>query len=226
MVERKILFFKPKKRLRNRVIVFGLTIILILTSITSVSNIALGGAAPQVIRMFVSPHLQLVPAGNSASFMLTFIGEDAFEGYVNFTGINFPNYISAEFTNNSVFIVGFENINRHSEIVIHVAKEAPIGFVNLTIKGSGFVNLTIKGSSSFTETEVYVALNIIEPIQINTVTSTVMSNITITTTSTITETETRTSTETVTDHSIYIWAVGATIIAIVFPIILTLKRRR
>lgn len=64
-------------------------------------------------------------------------------------------------------------------------------------------------------------------------TKTITSKTTLTSTSikstttilNITETKTETSTETITDPSIYTWAAGATIIAIVFPIILTLKRR-
>lgn len=49
---------------------------------------------------------------------------------------------------------------------------------------------------------------------------------TITSTSTITSVTITTSIETVTDPSIYIWATGATIIAIILPLILILRKRK
>lgn len=65
-------------------------------------------------------------------------------------------------------------------------------------------------------------------IKISTTTTklTIISTITSTTTTTLINTVTETSIEKVVEPSIYIWAVGATVIAIILPLIITLRKRR
>jgi len=172
-------------------------------------------------------------AGCPAAFTVEVISQGDFQGAVNLMVVDPPDKVNAVFYPNSVAVPLDGKVSTYMTVM--VLPDTPQGMAELTVKGES----VSAGEASATS---ILTFNVGPPCgkQPRTVmTTTVATTITLITTTTLgsitsisttasttsASTTPATLTETVADPSILVWAIGATVIAAVFAVVL-LRRNR
>ncbi len=209
---------------------FFVVLVFALTYIDDVS--AMTGEPPPGLAIQVIPEMQVVSEKCPVTYTVRLVSLNGFYGKVNLTVVELPRGVTAFVYPNPIEIQKYNSKSTHIRVEVSpdasqgnqtiniVITPLPGSFYNhdagLNIYGVNFISLYVGTCESQSTMNINLT---------RTTTSTQTNISTITLSTTITNTITI-ETDNVTDTPIYIWAIGATIIAIILPLILTLRKRR
>lgn len=203
----------------------ALLLLLLLSTVLVIPESAFAQFFPAIF-LEVKPQSQTVQAGSSATLNLTLYPQGPWYTWnVTFSLLNPPQGVTATFNPKNTSAGGNDFT---SVMTVNVASDVLQGNRTLAIHWNGTVSRSLGPNTTpyrfDLNSTTNATLNITAPEARTTTANTITTTTTTTSTSTITLTNT--TTERVSDPSIYAWAVGATVAAVVLATIVVLLLRR